>query len=196
MSESTEPAAQPTPANVANLQQAPDPAQPLLLPDDHPLVKTLAAQKDQIRTLKETSTSNAEKARLYDEIEEANKSEMQKLVDRAEKAESIAAAMQAAKDRDQLAATVAQGTDVPPSLLTADTEEGMRAQLAQLIEFRGTATPPPPSPAAPAALVGNVDAAPPNQIKQLTQAELAGMSPAEILAADREGRLNALKGTS
>ena len=53
-----------------------------------------------------------------------------------------------------------------------------------------------PSPAAPAALVGNVDAAPPNQIKQLTQAELAGMSPAEILAADREGRLNALKGTS
>lgn len=48
------------------------------LPDDHPLVKTLAAQKDEIRELKA-------KATRLDEIEEAEKSEIERITESYEK---------------------------------------------------------------------------------------------------------------
>lgn len=53
----------------------------LQLPDDHPLVKTLAAQKAAIRELKA-------KASRLDEIEEAQKSEAEKVADRLAKADA------------------------------------------------------------------------------------------------------------
>jgi predicted nucleic acid-binding Zn-ribbon protein len=53
----------------------------LQLPDDHPLVKTLAAQKSAIRELKA-------KASRLDEIEEAQKSEAEKVADRLAKADA------------------------------------------------------------------------------------------------------------
>jgi hypothetical protein len=53
----------------------------LQLPDDHPLVKTLAAQKTAIKELKA-------KASRLDEIEEAQKSEAEKVADRLAKADS------------------------------------------------------------------------------------------------------------
>ena len=53
----------------------------LQLPDDHPLVKTLAAQKSAIKELKA-------KASRLDEIEEAQKSEAEKVADRLAKADS------------------------------------------------------------------------------------------------------------
>ena len=51
------------------------------LPDDHPLVKTLAAQKATIRELKA-------KASRLDEIEESQKSEAEKVADRLAKADA------------------------------------------------------------------------------------------------------------
>lgn len=53
----------------------------LQLPDDHPLVKTLAAQKAQMKELKA-------KASRLDEIEEAQKSEAEKVADRLAKADA------------------------------------------------------------------------------------------------------------
>lgn len=58
------------------------------LPDDHPLVKTLAAQKAQIRELKA-------KASRLDEIEEASKSEAEKVADRLAKADAEVAGIPA-----------------------------------------------------------------------------------------------------
>lgn len=51
------------------------------LPDDHPLVKTLAAQKATIRELRA-------KASRLDEIEESQKSEAEKVADRLAKADA------------------------------------------------------------------------------------------------------------
>jgi predicted nucleic acid-binding Zn-ribbon protein len=53
----------------------------LQLPDDHPLVKTLAAQKAAIKELRA-------KASRLDEIEEAQKSEAERVADRLAKADS------------------------------------------------------------------------------------------------------------
>lgn len=76
-------------------EQAPEPqssetptTEQAQLPDDHPLVKTLAEQKKLIRDLKS-------KASRLDEIEEANKSEAEKAADRIAKAEQEAASVPA-----------------------------------------------------------------------------------------------------
>lgn len=58
------------------------------LPDDHPLVKTLAAQKAEIKDLKA-------KAKRLDEIEESQKTQAQKDADRIAKAEAEVAAVPA-----------------------------------------------------------------------------------------------------
>src|SRR5690348_17084897 len=66
------------------------------LPDDHPLVKTLAEQKKAIRDLK------ARAAKL-DEIEEAQKSEAEKAADRIAKAEKAAQDAEARALRREIA---------------------------------------------------------------------------------------------
>ena len=48
------------------------------------------------------------------------------------------------------------------------------------------------NPAAPASAVTSDGK--PNQVKQLTRADLSTMSPQEILAADKNGQLDELKG--
>lgn len=60
--------------------------QPNELPADHPLVKTLAAQKATIKELKVKASS-------YDEFVEAQKSESEKNADRISKAEAAAASV-------------------------------------------------------------------------------------------------------
>lgn len=58
------------------------------LPDDHPLVRTLAANKVEIKDLKA-------KAKRLDDLEESQKSETQKMTDRVTKAEAEAATVPA-----------------------------------------------------------------------------------------------------
>ncbi len=183
----TAPRSAPSPADLAPKPQGD--STPVELPADHPLVKTLAAQKDQIRALKAERDETGEKARQFDELQEANKSEMQKLIDRAEKAEKAAAQLQSEKAHRDMAAKVSKETGVPAELLIGDTEEAMRDYAGKLQAYRG----PEPS-APPASIVGNADTAPANQVKQLTQADLKSMTSAQIVAADRAGQLNELKG--
>lgn len=60
---------------------------PQQLPDDHPLVKTLAAQKEQIRELKE-------RTQQLDELEQANLTEQEKAEARVKAAEERAAELE------------------------------------------------------------------------------------------------------
>ena len=128
MSDTTEPAVveptvEPTPAADAG---------PIQLPDDHPLVKTLAAQKEQIKELKG-------KASRLDEIEEAQKTELQKAIERAERAEQAAVDAEAAR----LKASIAAKHGVPEALLAGSTEEALEESAQSLLAFKGT---PPGAP--------------------------------------------------
>ncbi|MCF3941327.1 hypothetical protein [Gordonia tangerina] len=153
------------------------------LPDDHPLVKTLAAQKDTIRDLKG-------KAARFDEIEAQRQRDEQTWQERAERAEAAIAERDKQKARDDLAKEVVKGTGFAVELLDGlDTEDAMRSRVELLKELKGT-TPT----AAPASVVGNADTTPANQVTQLTQADLKTMSPAQIRDADAKGQLDELKG--
>lgn len=63
--------------------------QPVELPADHPLVKTLAAQKAQLKDLKEFKA----KAARLDELEAAAKTEAERMADRIAKAEAETATL-------------------------------------------------------------------------------------------------------
>lgn len=68
------------------------------LPDDHPLVKTLAAQKNELKELRE-------KARRLDEFEDSQKSEAQRLADAAADSKRDADEARAEATRYKVAAT-------------------------------------------------------------------------------------------
>lgn len=105
---------------------------PERLPDDHPLVKALDAQKAANKELKA-------KAAKLDEIENAQKSELQKALERAEAAEKRANTA----EFESLRSRVAASKGVPASALTGTTEEELTAAADALIEWRGKAEPKP-----------------------------------------------------
>lgn len=153
----------------------------------------LAAEVEKWRTLarkhETRAKENATAAARLAEIEDAAKTEAQRLAERAEKAER---ALQDATLRS-LRLEVAAEKGVPAGLLTGTTAEELAASADALLEFRGAAPKPPAAP--PATGQGNVgqpigDGLP----DQLTRADLNGMSPDQIEAARAQGRLNALLG--
>lgn len=101
---------------------------PAQLPDDHPLVTAYARQKSENETLRE-------KARRLDEIEEANKSEIQKAVERAEAAEAALSASKAESLRLSVAAKYGITGDYLDLLHGADEESlvAVAQKLAPLI---------------------------------------------------------------
>jgi hypothetical protein len=99
------------------------------LPADHPLVKTLALQKAEIRDLKG-------KAGRLAEIEEAQKSESEKAADRIAKAETEAStvpAKVAAALRDHLVTLHAFDAEDAELFLTADEPELLLKQVSRLL---------------------------------------------------------------
>lgn len=98
-------------------------AETLTLPDDHPLVKTLAEQKKAIRDLK------ARAAKL-DEIEESQKSEAEKAADRLAKAEQRAAEAEAKVLRREIALEHSLSKD-DAELLDGLTDEAAMRRLAE-----------------------------------------------------------------
>ena len=112
---------------------APEPAgtddQPIQLPDDHPLVKTLAEQKKAIRDLKV-------KAGKFDELEEAQKTEAEKAADRLTKAEARVAEAEARALRREVAIEhKLDKTDA--ELLDALTDEDAMRSLAARLSKAG-----------------------------------------------------------
>lgn len=76
-----------------------------------------------------------EKAAKYDEMEEANKTELQKMSEKAQALEAEVASMKKAAEIRELRDKVAKETGVPASLLTGDTEEVCKAQADAIKEF-------------------------------------------------------------
>lgn len=149
---------------------------PTQLPDDHPLVKTLAAQKEQLRELKA-------KASRLDEIEEATKTEAQRQVELVARLTAENETLKVATQRAQVAAS--KGVD--PGLLQGGTEEEMIAFADRLLAFKGT-----PVTAASSDGQGNVGGPVTSGEKQLTREELAKLSPADRLQAAADGHLKNL----
>ena len=141
--------------------------------------------KDLSRKNEARAKDNAEKARLYDKAQEHGKSELQKALQAAQKAESRAAALEAQVLRAKVAA--AKGVDA--DLLAGSTQEELEESADKLLAWHGDKTPKAP-PSSDAGDRGT-------QIKgasQLTREDLRSMSPAEIVKAHKDGRLNTLKG--
>lgn len=119
------------------------------------------------------ATSNADKARQFDALEEANKTELQKAQEALEAANRRATDAEAARLRSDIART----KGVPVELLTATDEDTLAAQADALLAFRGNQ----PAPAAPASsgVTAPSGAAP---IRSFTDAQIAAMSPEEYAA--------------
>lgn len=104
--------------------------QALQLPDDHPLVKSLAAQKAEIKALKE-------KAGRLDQLEEASKTAEQKAADRAAAAELRASEAEARATRRDIAIEHKLSKDDAALLDDMKDEDAMRRlaiRLAKLAE--------------------------------------------------------------
>lgn len=128
---------------------------------------------------------NAEKARLFDEHEEQNKTELQKALDRVAQAEDSVKALKAQMMRAQVAA--AKGVDV--DLLSGSTLEELETSAERLLAWRGAQV-PKGAPASDAGRRGDEI----RSIKQLTREDLKTMSPEQINKARREGQLNKVMG--
>lgn len=76
-----------------------------------------------------------EKASKLDEIEEANKTELQKATERAESLQKQLDELTKASEVRNIRDKVASDTGVPASLLTADTEDDCRKLAEQILAF-------------------------------------------------------------
>ena len=75
------------------------------------------------------------KAEKFDQIEEANKSELQKATERAQALEAELNSMKQAETIRTIKTKVATETGVPVKLLTGATEEECQAQAAAILNF-------------------------------------------------------------
>ena len=81
------------------------------------------------------------KAEQYDALQEQNKTELQRVAERAEAAERRAVEAESRA----LKADVAIAKGVPLALLVGATKEELEASADALLAFRGNSTPPPPA---------------------------------------------------
>lgn len=104
----------------------------------------VAKLRQEAANAKANAKANADAAKRLAEIEEAQKTETQKLADR------LAAAEKKAQDAElkALRSDIAQAKGVPAALLTGSTEDELNASADALIAFRGGAPKPPAAPPA------------------------------------------------
>lgn len=76
-----------------------------------------------------------EKAEKYDQMEEANKSELQKAIERGDALQSELDSIKAANTIRDIRTKVAEETGVPASLLTAATEDECREQAKAILDY-------------------------------------------------------------
>lgn len=142
--------------------------------------KALSRKNEQL------ARENADKAKRFDELEEANKTELQKAIDRAEAAERRAAEA----DQARLRSDIARAKNVPAELLQGSNEDELNAYADQLLSFRGAT---PEQPAAPRSSGGDAPsgAAKPTvyRMAQLNDPAFYKANRADILRAQQEGRI-------
>lgn len=127
------------------------------------------------------SKANADKAKQFDELTEAQKTELQKAIDKAEAAEKRAAELEAKSVRSDVAA--AKG--VPANLLSGTTQEELEASADALLAFRGEKPKPDFGGGDRGGDVGSKKG-------QLTHEDVKRMTPQEITQARKDGRLEDL----
>lgn len=153
-----------------------------------PTVEELVAERDKWKAMSRKNEADKkaalDKAKKFDDLENANKTELQKLTDRAEAAEKRANE----NDLKAVKADVAVAKGVPASLLSGTTEDELNASADALLAFRGEVKPPVTEFGAGKgkADVGKA------KVEQLTRDQLKGMAPSEIVKARSEGRLEKL----
>lgn len=145
----------------------------------------LAAEVEKWKALarknEQRAKENADKAKRFDEFEESQKSELERLQERLAQAEKVAADAEAAR----LRASIAAKHGVPEALLSGADEAALEQSAQDLLAFKGT------TPAAPTSDGQGKQGEPVNNdgVKQVTPDELDRMSPDEIVQARAEGRL-------
>lgn len=117
--------------------------EPVQLPADHPLVKAYEATKAKNAELRE-------KATRLDEIEEAQKTELEKAVARAEAAERWKSEREAQDTAATLVAEIANAKGVPASALRGSTKAELESHADELLALM-----PPKPKVATAASGGN-----------------------------------------
>lgn len=176
------PAPEPTPD--------PDPAaDPIQLPDDHPLVKTLGKLRSELSEAEKTAKANADAASQLAEIEAANQTQAEKdakaLADATKRADTAEATLARLR--------VATSKGLPPELadrLQGNDETEMAEDADRLLALVQPTTPTAPTGAAD----GGPQGADPSKPKQLTQSDLTSMSPDQILEAKAKGQFDDLLG--
>jgi hypothetical protein len=141
------------------------------------------------RKNEDRAKENEAAAKRLAEIEEANKSESEKLLSRAEAAETKLAEREAKEDAEKLVAEVSKEKGVPAAILRGATREELEehadAYLASI----------PVIPAAPSSDGLGKVGSPIAPIAQITSLEELKSMPAEqVNEARRSGRLNTLLG--
>lgn len=166
------------------------------IPDEAPTAIDHAAEAEKWKSLsrknEERAKANEAAAKRLAEIEEANKSEAEKLQTRAELAEKKLAEREAADEAAALVKEIAAAKGVPESALRGSTREDLEAHADQLLALI------PAVPAVPSADGLGKVGEPIGGAKQLTQSDLDRMSAAGdsdgIEKARVEGRFNTLLG--
>lgn len=95
------------------------------------------------RKNEEQAKANAEKAKKFDELEEANKTEQEKLLARAEAAEKKLSEREAKDAAAATAAEVAKEKGVPVSALRGSTKEELEAHADELLAILPKKDPAP-----------------------------------------------------
>lgn len=128
------------PPSAPNVAEGTDPNR---LPDDHPLVKTLASQKDEIKALKA-------KATRLDEIEDAQKTSEQRAAESLSAAEKRVADAEARADRRDVAIEHRLSTEdaaLLDDLTDPDAMRRLAGRLAAAAESEAGPRTPRPNPA-------------------------------------------------
>lgn len=171
----------PTPTDPATPAGTPAPAAPEATP---PAPAQETDWKAEARKWEDRAKANTKAAERLAEIEESQKTELQKAADRAAAAEAKATGIEARA----LRAEVAAAKGIPAALLSGATQQELEASADALLAFRGPATRSATPEEAGAGNQGADIAAP----KQLTREDLKSMSASQIMAAQKAGQLKTL----
>lgn len=150
--------------------------------------------KAEARKWEDRAKENKKAADRLAELEESQKTEAQKLADRAAAAEAKAAGYEREKQVDAWKADVAKTSGVPAAALAGSTLEEIQAHAELLKPLIATSPETPVPPAGPT--VPGEGGTPPAGVAQLTKADLLTMTPDQINKARREGRLNKVLGVN
>ncbi len=152
------------------------------------LASELEKWKSLARKNEQRAKENATAAQKLAEIEDANKSELEKLSERAAAAEARAAQIELAATRNEIA--LEKGlTPSQAKRLVGATREELSADADDLLADLKVSKPS----TAPSSDAQGKQGEPVGQVKQITSRDqLQSMSPAEIVTARNEGRLQTL----